>query len=865
MLIFFGFNLLLLLSPSRSWDSEEEDEHYSLSNHPYSEQYFLQAVEFQNIQNLHDYLNPLGSHNCFISIDNYLQLDIRTLQYPIYLRGYDAAQVIKVTSFSTTKMHPVWLPHGFLATNKNISGTTTTNHCKQPKFLQGYFSYNPTNGFCLRVSYLSFSLLSKPWNCQVEIGILPPLDLLDKMQQLQPIFSFHELTYNLQMSNPSSMPPINAVILRERDASQNLGFLLWVGRATDMMYRKNDIAHDIFLVMTVAETNQSKPSHNLFGILGEINSIRTSWICFGCETAEKYRTNVVYSTVGSTKISFEHLRSLESLVSVGFAEIGSRLTWQLEKPYGRIRNSLEYLKTCENVHPKELKFERIYTIKPVRLSMSQAQIWKSILKNFTFNIAEFDTVCDNGQVRDNLMVLDGYPTTFSLRITVQEFIIFVPWVPSQILFNWTMTSLQFVSCGERGIESIAFAELINVYRTWVWVAICGTIVLMSALPSKFSSELTVVNQSFGILKTLLEQGDPFKDTDLATPKMKWFIGPFLFMSIVLSNAYKNNNVYNMIAPRNPLPWEYFQELVEADFEVYGRSNVFFLNYFHTPYTNATNVWQTQYEIEDDSTNSIWIEFLQLDDDLKRQAERFPFKEGDTALYKNVKSKVHLDPSLSEIMKRAMIDFQPKVVNHYSGENNQDKIEYEIRKNEAASLLQRLNKCDKKALFVPSYLSFEYARNLTKLGRNYVYVGKEMITNTSVAYNIHGHLPPYLMKRLSGFEASGIWEWWSRFFQGSIYLENSWRKELLLKVPTMNGNIMIIFFILVSGHVCATICLAFENHSGMHSIVKSIFEKLLSNIFSMMIIVTEFFCSCYTSAEVTQTQVEKIQSICVSTE
>lgn len=43
------------------------------------------------------------------------------------------------------------------------------------------------------------------------------------------------------------------------------------------------------------------------------------------------------------------------------------------------------------------------------------------------------------------------------------------------------------------------------------------------------------------------------------------------MGIVLSNAYKNSNVYNMVTPRQPVLYKKFRELLEDKFQVYTRS------------------------------------------------------------------------------------------------------------------------------------------------------------------------------------------------------------------------------------------------------------------------------------------------------
>lgn len=54
-----------------------------------------------------------------------------------------------------------------------------------------------------------------------------------------------------------------------------------------------------------------------------------------------------------------------------------------------------------------------------------------------------------------------------------------------------------------------------------------------------------------LLKVILEQRNPFTDSFTTYDRAKLQLGMFLLAGIVVSNAYKNSNVYNMILPRSP--------------------------------------------------------------------------------------------------------------------------------------------------------------------------------------------------------------------------------------------------------------------------------------------------------------------------
>lgn len=76
-----------------------------------------------------------------------------------------------------------------------------------------------------------------------------------------------------------------------------------------------------------------------------------------------------------------------------------------------------------------------------------------------------------------------------------------------------------------------------------------------------------------ILKGVLEQGDPFSARFVKSSKLRWIIGTYLLAAVVLSNGYKNNNVYNMITSRKPLLIETLEDVKSENFSFYVRTRV----------------------------------------------------------------------------------------------------------------------------------------------------------------------------------------------------------------------------------------------------------------------------------------------------
>jgi len=74
-----------------------------------------------------------------------------------------------------------------------------------------------------------------------------------------------------------------------------------------------------------------------------------------------------------------------------------------------------------------------------------------------------------------------------------------------------------------------------------------------------------------VTKALLEQGDPFSSGVSGTKRLRFSIGTFLLVAIVISNAYKSSNVYNLVLPRKPVPFENLSQLLSDSFKIYSKA------------------------------------------------------------------------------------------------------------------------------------------------------------------------------------------------------------------------------------------------------------------------------------------------------
>lgn len=125
-------------------------------------------------------------------------------------------------------------------------------------------------------------------------------------------------------------------------------------------------------------------------------------------------------------------------------------------------------------------------------------------------------------------------------------------------------------------------------------------------------------------------------------------------------------------------------------------------------------------------------------------------------------------------------------------------------------LDFLRKREKVAFVLPSYIIYEFLKILLGEGYQHVYQGEEVFYQVNVAISMTGWVPQYLLQRIKYAERCGLWKRWQNLFNKSIIRngEQGWRRETL-KAPDMEGNVVVIFLLLVSGLLASIPCFAYE--------------------------------------------------------
>lgn len=601
---------------------------------------------------------------------------------------------------------------------------------------------------------------------------------------------------------PSSVPKIN--------------FLIWVSQ--DLHYERRDS----WVPMNKVETKNTL-SHELF-ILLPIGFKR------GKFDARLQITNVkvfkfckcnMYSTFEQIQIS--DFSSIKNITGRVYPYAQENILWIYPTGYLSQRSTEDPLhrRIADFIGNFDTDIGKNTDSKDKYIFMSRvyANLWASALKNYSVVRPASSITFINSVVDRYTWYYLAFGVSWEVNIFMEDSEGFYP-----VVANNSVMNLRFVSCGDRGYKPLAFKEYLSVFDYQVWMGIVAVIISLATLvdylqqrqnsANSESAEAYHVNiRLLSVIMVLLEKEFSFPSRVTESFRVRIVVSSYLLASVVISNAYKNNNVYHMIAPREPIPLETFEELMNDNFIVYAR--IGYLNY-----------WSTYHYIV--KTKTIFsphiIHGLSLKDALSEvHLMNFGWLGNASVktkqLFDMVYENVSIHVSVFSLIRRINRLIET-IYNQVGYQGNTNSPEYTkltgmkaeltslIRTKEKMYLLEHMTRCNKSAIVVPEHVSSEYAKILVQAGKSHVFIGKETYTKLFYGFRLGGYVPFHLVRRIKSVEVAGLWDWWSKFISRDLELANSWVPNTLVK-PNMSGNVVVIFLLLLSGFGLALLCCLLE--------------------------------------------------------
>lgn len=418
-----------------------------------------------------------------------------------------------------------------------------------------------------------------------------------------------------------------------------------------------------------------------------------------------------------------------------------------------------------------------------------ADVWISIMRNLT--IVRLATTDDCENVFERHVVDDGMQIKL-LNIMCKE----CSYVDLPMASDTENAYWGFISCSaSRRLGWLQFSEVLKVIDKWIWLSIFASVGLASTISRILGSgRYPMYNSITSIAKLLLEQGNPFAESVEKNCKLKMLLTTLLLMGVILSNAYKNTNVYNMIAPRFPIPYEKLDELQQDNFTIYGVVTINEIFNGEESFAVGSDIAESEIveTLVIPATNyTIPIYFF-----LKHWFEQ---ERNDTKIqfHKGIMNEfqAHLEAHAEEF---SIVDWAGRhlfwVDQYYWFHEIQERL-----------LTQSLQACEKVALILPQRWCWELRSKVENLpSGHHIFVGKEHYSEVYDVYYLEGLISSSITRRVKAIGESGIWEWQRMVVQAISRSQNNVEKERILEPPNMYGNILIVFIIWLGGILFAAI-------------------------------------------------------------
>lgn len=743
-----------------------------------------QSLHDPTIDNIDYYIGRFAESKCLSFIDSFgKHTPASSRQYPVILRRVSAYFLVQIKSIA-------WGPLNY--GERNLTIISKAFDCPLSQFLV----LNPKSGqlpnhFCFSLNLKSYWRHVKPWNCVVNVGLFTSkfeahFDLVAKEYE-----SVIGDNYNPFVFPNLKSPFINIFMEDAEELPSNA-----IERIRSL--RQNSYSHvylncgPIFLLFTVHK--KASQGIRFAPANGRVTSVELIRMCL---FAASFR--------GDLKHNLNNFRLLTNLALPSRIE---NLIWRIregrysfeESVFGHMIQILEY---CGRT-----KIQSTSLVE--RVAHGYAHIWLRIMGNYT--VSGILTTCSATQDFPNLKQWNISRTPIAFH--------FGPYPKSLLIFpyfaNDHVSHVNFLSCGKGKYGHLPFEELINAYDAWVWLSIIvSTLAVASSLKVSQDSRKQVAEIWMGTINIFLEQGDRLAETKT----MRIIVGIYLLMGIVLSNGYKNTNVYNMISHRKPIPYEYFEQLMRDNFSIYTRitaldigipnswNNTVLLEgldagcgSFHMVYHDnlmiiliseiadiMNRLWQALAE------TTIWLD----GNTYVKSVQNFTMDKIEVRTHSKVVS--NMQQMAESVHQHALQFFQEGNVTIETFANLTSVELGRIVEVDGESLRHELQGCSNVAVILPDHVCHEYFRSLKMENRENMFVGKESYSEVNWMFTLEGVLPPFLPSRIKSAHETGLWERWKPAW---VTTAGMYGKG---PVPAnLAGNVVIIFIIWVTGQVLASL-------------------------------------------------------------
>ncbi len=455
--------------------------------------------------------------------------------------------------------------------------------------------------------------------------------------------------------------------------------------------------------------------------------------------------------------------------------------------HGKFTFMNKYLRKCANLNTRWTKLNNIEFNNPVeRGASAYANEWQNIMNNYSYRVKERNLFCENGKLVHHKKSPFIFYKVNQLKY-MDDDVQYANIAP--IAVEDKIQSLAFVSCGEKELSGLPFKEFLNVYNSTVWYFLLSVILIVTLIPRLFKmNQCHSCSTYFEMLiRRVLTQNESLSNQITRINTVRIILAALYFALIVLTNAYKSDNMQRLSSPRDTLPYENISQLIQDGFTTYARISYILIRL--RPYSNSkingfgarefghSIMQDLPYQLSMGSEiHRLWKE--------QRASVKFLLKHA--YVHKSVYRWIE-ESNSSTIFKTGKL-----FANQFSdGDAEVENFKNLFFEKQKTALHKHLYGCNKSALVFPRYLSHKYQRILQRKNLH-ADVGTEKYFQMMHVFSMSGLVSPNTIFRIGRYKASGIPEWWQQHLS-DIY--NSQVKNVKYpKEANLSGNIVVVFFI-----------------------------------------------------------------------
>lgn len=812
-LLFYIVSIVFPLTQSYIFEfTDQSNSKFSEINRvysPYQNQKYKETRTINKLtQNLNQKLELFG--NCLIHIINYNGLDFIPFTKPVILSRYDVVwSVYKVSSdiFRKTNKPMYSVRRRFFPIERVPKNDSKIEWC-----LRHHIERE-----CTDIPSIDISTSIKQWTCEVHFYLMPPVfpqfhemdDFYNKKFLLIPE-SFKHSFWNLKMKvnvseNGSGVyyPDVFGKAYSLIDTKERFDVLVTQEKNVNLiMHWRNSIAEKFVGIST-------KTKREMIVILLQLNKyipiIKTFilyltemiLICKFCRVKSLSPVNI--GQPHSKNELIDHIIHHNALLDKVNYKIWPLMGSAIDEfmingnPSPNTRNRLVLI---------QILLDKTRSLEEIRFRID-ARLIGDALRNAT--ILSFPAFgCKSAQ----LLCEDIF----------EPFIFFRPTGKSDFShFHLHTRELMFVSCGTTEMKRLGFYNLVSIFDLRTWICVGVTLLILAFLSSYVFADSKTVRQNKQIskadferltlqdigfisyinlyfipsllsyIKAILEQGDPIVvPLYNSNTKLRWIFGCYLLVVIVLSSAYKNENITALTLPRGVIPPDTFDKLVKFNFSIFTRNS-------HVGGVNNVMIRDTPFLptiMENILSN------LKLNSDEEHRIATF---RSELFMYDKMESAFSdLFARLESASSKTKYYMKyTKLIPHWQALFFDSDGSCSIHN--STSYCDVLRFCNKTALLLPKTDARIKYYKMRNEGKDSAYLSKDTLLETNFGISIYRWIDPRILQRLNSLYISGLIDWWTKHVTEFIpKIRSKIKEDNRPRASSMDGNISVIFYVLGVG-------------------------------------------------------------------